>query len=45
MLVLLVLPPLIGGQLGLDLNILRWILLPPVEFLRDILIRAAGLSG
>jgi Zn-dependent protease len=45
LLALLVLPPLIGGQLGLDLNILRWILLPPVEFVRDILIRAAGLSG
>jgi len=42
---LLILPPLIGSQLGLDLNILRWILLPPVEFVYDILIRAAGLSG
>ena len=42
---LLVIPPLIGGQLGIDLNILRWILLPPVDFVSDILIRAAGLSG
>ncbi len=42
---LLALPPLIGGQLGIDLNILRWILLPPVDFVSDILIRAAGLSG
>jgi Zn-dependent protease len=42
---LLILPPLIGSQLGVDLNILRWILLPPVEFVYDVLIRAAGLSG
>jgi len=42
---LLILPPLIGSRLGVDLNILRWILLPPVEFVYDVLIRAAGLSG
>lgn len=42
---LLILPPLIGSQLGINLNILGWILLPPVEFVSDILIRAAGLSG
>ncbi len=42
---LLILPPLIGSQLGMDLSILRWILLPPVEFVSDILIQAAGLSG
>ena len=45
LLALLILPPLIGGQLGIDLNILRWILLPPVEFVYDVLIRAAGLSS
>jgi len=42
---LLILPPLIGSQLGINLNILGWILLPPVEFVSDILIRAAGLGG
>ena len=42
---LLILPPLIGSQLGMDLSILKWILLPPVEFVSDILIQAAGLSG
>jgi len=45
LLALLILPPLIGQQLGMNLNILSWILLPPVEFVSDILIKAAGLSG
>lgn len=42
---LLVLPSLIGSQLGIDLNILGWILLPAVDFVSDILVQAAGLSG
>ena len=35
LLALIVLPPLIGEQLGVDLGILRWVLLPPVQFVID----------
>ncbi len=42
---LLVLPPLIGSQIGRDLSVLRWILLPPVQYVGNLLSRLAGWGG
>jgi len=35
--------PLLGRQLGTDLNIFRWLVLGPLEFLRRILLQGVGL--
>jgi len=40
----LVLLPMIGQQMHLDLNIIAWIVVPPVEFLEGLLLRVAGLG-
>ena len=42
---LLALPPLIGAQLGLDLHVLSWILLPPVRFVGQLVAGLAGVAG
>jgi Zn-dependent protease len=34
--------PLLGAQLGLNLNILNWILLPPVNFLYEFILTITG---
>ena len=39
---LIALPPLLGNPLGLEINLLQWIVLPPVEFLRDSILTLAG---
>ncbi len=39
---LIVLPPLVGMPLGLELNVLPWILLPPVEFFLESILALAG---
>ena len=39
---LIALPPLIGMWLGLRLNVLSWILLPPVEFFYESILTLAG---
>ena len=39
---LIALPPLIGMALGLKLNVLSWILLPPVEFVFESILTLAG---
>lgn len=39
---LVALPPLVGGALGLDLDILRWLLLPPVQYTIDAVLMLAG---
>lgn len=39
---LIALPPLIGMSLGLKLNVLSWILLPPVEFFFESILTLAG---
>ncbi|MBT6204595.1 MAG: site-2 protease family protein [Rhodospirillaceae bacterium] len=39
---LIALPPLIGAQIGADLSVLRWILLPPVEYVIDVVLMLAG---
>ncbi len=35
--------PLIGGQLGLDLNVLRWVLEPPIDFVGGWIFALVGL--
>lgn len=35
--------PLLGRQLGTDLNIFRWLVLGPLEFLRGVLLHGVGL--
>lgn len=35
--------PMVGRQLGVDLNIFSWLVAAPMEFLRGILVRAVGL--
>tara|TARA_A100001037_G_scaffold234650_1_gene213450 strand:+ start:48 stop:761 length:714 start_codon:yes stop_codon:yes gene_type:complete len=35
--------PLLGRQLGTDLNIFRWLVLAPLEFLRGLLLHGVGL--
>lgn len=35
--------PLIGSQLGADINIFRWLILGPVEFLFGVIVNLAGL--
>ena len=35
--------PILGRQLGTDLNIFRWLVLGPLEFLRGILLHGVGL--
>jgi len=39
---LIALPPLIGAQVGADISVLRWILLPPVEYVIDVILMLAG---
>ena len=39
---LLFLPPLIGGQLGVDLNVFAWVMLPPIEMVYDFVITLTG---
>ena len=39
---LLLLPPIIGTQIGMKLDLLPWLLLGPVEFLIDVLLTLAG---
>ena len=39
---LIALPPLAGMMLGLDFNLLIWILLPPVELFLDSILALAG---
>ena len=39
---LIALPPLIGMTLGVKLNVLSWILLPPVEFFFESILTLAG---
>lgn len=34
--------PLVGSQLGYDLNVFAWIILPPVEFLGTLVLNMAG---
>jgi Zn-dependent protease len=34
--------PLLGAQLGINLNILNWILLPPVNFLYEVILTITG---
>ncbi len=36
--------PMLGAQLGLDLNIFAWLVGGPLEFLRGLLLRALGLT-
>ncbi len=42
---LIALPPLIGAEIGRDLSVLRWILLPPVEYAIDAILALAGQGG
>jgi Zn-dependent protease len=35
--------PILGRQLGTDLNIFRWLVLGPLEFLRGMLLHGVGL--
>jgi Zn-dependent protease len=35
--------PILGRQLGTDLNIFRWLVLGPLEFLRGVLLHGVGL--
>jgi Zn-dependent protease len=35
--------PILGRQLGIDLNIFRWLVLGPLEFLRGVLLHGVGL--
>ncbi|MBS27406.1 MAG: hypothetical protein CL566_00535 [Alphaproteobacteria bacterium] len=35
--------PILGRQLGFDLNILRWLVLAPLDFLRGLLLQGVGL--
>lgn len=35
--------PILGRQLGTDLNIFRWLILGPLEFLRGVLLHGVGL--
>ena len=39
---LIALPPLLGMLLGLEINLLPWIVLPPVEFLLESILTLAG---
>lgn len=39
---LVALPPLVGGTLGLDLDLLRWLLLPPVQYTIGAVLMLAG---
>ena len=39
---LLLVPPIIGTQIGMKLDLLPWLLLGPVEFLIDVLLTFAG---
>jgi Zn-dependent protease len=34
--------PLLGSQLGMNLNVLNWILLPPVNFLYELILTVTG---
>ena len=36
--------PLVGGQLGLDLNIFSWLLSGPIDYLLELIARIAGLT-
>lgn len=40
----LIILPLIGSKLGIDLSIITWIVVPPVEFLERLIGRLAGLG-
>lgn len=42
---LVVLPPLVGQQLGVDVGIMRWLLLPPVEYTIGAVLALAGQGG
>ncbi len=42
---LVVLPPLVGQQLGVDVGIMRWLLLPPVEYTIGAVLVLAGQGG
>jgi Zn-dependent protease len=39
---LIVLPPLIGQQIGRDISVTRWILVPPVEYVGRLLLSLTG---
>jgi Zn-dependent protease len=39
---LIALPPLIGAQIGRDVSVIRWILLPPVEYVIGIVLMLTG---
>ena len=39
---LIALPPLLGMTFGFDLNLLGWVVLPPVQFLLDVVLFLAG---
>ncbi len=39
---LIALPPLIGAQIGRDLSVIRWILLPPVEYVIEAVLMLTG---
>ena len=39
---LVALPPLVGGTLGLDLDLLRWLLLPPAQYTIGAILMLAG---
>jgi Zn-dependent protease len=41
---LLMFPPLIGYQLGVDLNVMPWILGPPVEWVLRVILTFAGMT-
>lgn len=41
---LIAVPPLLGALAGMDLNVLQWILLPPVRFLLESILTLAGHS-
>ena len=39
---LLFLPPLIGAQFGVDLNVFEWVMWPPIEMVYDFVITVTG---
>lgn len=39
---LIAIPPLIGAQIGRDVSVIRWILLPPVEYVIGIVLMLTG---
>jgi Zn-dependent protease len=36
--------PFLGRQAGIDLNVISWLMLPPLEFLVDLLVFASGIG-